>query len=297
MPAPHLRQITVLAGPTASGKSRLAMDWALHTGALIVNADSMQVYRDLAILTARPSRDDMERVPHALYGYVDGATPYSVALWLEDVAELIAGEPVARPMLFVGGTGLYLEALTKGLSPVPPVPQEVRDHWRARGLAEAAPDLHRELKERDPLLAAELRPSDTQRIIRGIEVWEGTGRSLRDWRAETSPPLAPHAEIQLLMPERTELRRRIANRFEAMMDNGALQEVTALASRGLDRSLPIMKAIGVPPLTAYLEGRGTLQQAVQTSITDSQQYAKRQSTYLRNRLGHRSSPSLLSTSS
>ncbi|MGQ4273119.1 tRNA (adenosine(37)-N6)-dimethylallyltransferase MiaA [Terrihabitans sp. B22-R8] len=277
------RHVILLAGPTGSGKSALALQWAEQSGGLVVNADAMQVYSDLRVLTARPAPADEAHVAHRLYGHVDGAQPHSVALWLEDVAALLDDVPVDRPLIFVGGTGLYLEALTRGLSPVPPVPEGVREIWRERGRVEEAPALHAELSHRDPAMAARLRPSDRQRIIRALEVVDGTGRSLLDWQETTSRPLISEADKVLLTPERADLRERIAQRFERMIAAGALDEVAALLDRSLPPSLPVMKAIGVAPLAAHLRGDISLEQAIVQAVTDSCQYAKRQQTWMRNR--------------
>ncbi|WP_245943799.1 tRNA (adenosine(37)-N6)-dimethylallyltransferase MiaA [Acuticoccus kandeliae] len=263
------------------------MEIALAHNGVVINADAMQVYRDLAIVTARPSAADMETVPHALFGHVDGSIAFSVAAWLDDAAAAIArarGE--GKLPILVGGTGLYLAALTEGLSAIPPVPEAVRAHWRARQADEPAPALHAELARRDPDMAARLRPSDPQRIVRALEVIDATGRSLAQWQGErTAPhlPLGPGTVGLVLTPERALLRRRIAERFDLMMEEGAGDEVAALAARDLDPSLPIMKAIGVPPLLALSRGEIDEAAAVARAVTDSRQYAKRQDTWFRHR--------------
>lgn len=277
----------LIAGPTASGKSRLAMRLAAERGGVVVNADAMQVYRDLSVITARPSPADEAAVPHALYGTVDAACAHSVARWLDDAAAAIADARAAgRVPVVVGGTGLYLAALTEGLSPVPPVPAAVREHWRARQQHESAPALHAELARRDPQMAARLRPSDPQRIVRALEVVDATGRSLADWqrrRGEPVLPLGPGVEAIRLAPERGRLRAAIATRFEAMMDAGAMDEVRALAARGLDPALPAMRALGVTPLMAHAAGALSREVAVSRAVTQTRQYAKRQDTWMRNR--------------
>lgn len=277
------RRIILLAGPTASGKSARAVNWAQRVGGAVVNADSMQVYGDLRLLTARPSTDDEARAPHHLYGHVDGSEVYSVARFVADVELLLRRLPLGQPLILVGGTGLYFQALACGLSEVPPVPEEVRQFWRRRGEVLGAGDLHEELSRRDPDMAEALRPSDRQRILRALEVIDGTGRSLRAWQGLAGTALLPDAERYCLVPERTELRERIAQRFRGMMAYGALAEVEALVARGLNPAVPVMKAIGVSPLAAHLRGEISLGAAVERAITDSRQYAKRQQTWLRNR--------------
>ncbi|MCF3933809.1 tRNA (adenosine(37)-N6)-dimethylallyltransferase MiaA [Acuticoccus sp. M5D2P5] len=276
----------VIAGPTASGKSRLAVALAEACGGTVINADAMQVYRDLAVVTARPSPADEAAVPHTLFGHVDGAEAHSVAAWLSGAeAAIAAARAAGRPPVVVGGTGLYLAALTEGLSPIPPVPDAVRDHWRARQGAEDPAALHAELARRDAAMAARLRPSDPQRIVRALEVIDATGRSLADWQAERSTPILPAAGTTAIViaPERAALRAQIAERFDAMMTEGAREEVAALARRGLDPALPVMKAIGVPPLMALERGEIAEAEAVARAITESRQYAKRQETWFRHR--------------
>lgn len=256
-----------------------------HDG-VIVNADAMQVYRDLRVLTARPDAADEARVPHTLFGTIDAAEPHSVALWLEDAAAALAdARATGRRPVFVGGTGLYLAALTEGLSPIPPVPAEIREVWRARQAEEPAEALHAELARRDAEMAARLRPSDPQRVVRALEVQEATGRSLADWQRERSTPLVPPGEAVrlVLAPPRAALRHAIAVRFEAMMEAGAVEEAARLAARGLDPALPAMKAIGVAPLAALAAGRLDRAAAVAQAITESRQYAKRQETWFRHR--------------
>ena len=249
----------------------------------------MQVYRDLSVLTARPTAADEARAPHALYGHVDAANAHSVAAWLADAAAALdAARAAGQRPIVVGGTGLYLAALTEGLSPMPNVPQAVRDLWRRRQGEETSEALHAELARRDPEMAARLRPTDPQRIVRALEVIDGTGRSLLSFQAERSTPLVdPDNAVRIVLaPNRADLRARIAHRFEAMMADGAVAEATALAARKLDTSLPAMKAIGVAPLIAH--AAGTLDRAAATAraITESRQYAKRQDTWFRNRFAH-----------
>ncbi|WP_338109616.1 tRNA (adenosine(37)-N6)-dimethylallyltransferase MiaA [Prosthecomicrobium hirschii] len=278
----------LIAGPTASGKSALAMAVAERIGGAVVNADSMQVYRELGIVTARPTPADEARVPHRLYGHVAAAAGYSVAQWRADMAGTLADlEAAGRPAVVVGGTGLYFRCLTEGLSAVPEIPQEVRTHWRQRGLSEPAAALHAELARRDPDGAARLRPGDAQRILRALEVIDATGRSLAAWQAAPGlPPLieGPGIERIVLAIDRAELHRRIDRRFEAMIAAGALDEAAALDALGLDPDLPAMRAIGVKPLIAAVRGEIGLDEAIRRGQAESRQYAKRQETWFRNQM-------------
>lgn len=262
------------------------MRLAQEHGGTVINADAMQVYRDLRVLTARPGPADEDTVPHALFGTVDAAARHSVMAWLADAGrEIAAARAAGRLPVVVGGTGLYLAALTEGLSPVPPVPDEVRAFWRARQQREPSEALHAELSRRDPVMAARLRPSDPQRLVRALEVIDATGRSLADWQAERSAPVVePASAVRLVLaPPRPHLRAVIGRRFEKMLDEGALAEVAALVARGLDPSLPAMKAIGVRPLAAFLAGRLDRSAAVEAAVTETRQYAKRQETWFRHR--------------
>lgn len=277
----------VIAGPTASGKSALALHLAERLGGVVINADSMQVYRELRILTARPSPEEEGRAPHRLYGHVPAAEGYTVARWLRDMETTLADvEADGRLPIVVGGTGLYLTALTKGLSEVPPIPAEIRTAWRAAAETAAGGQLHAELAARDPVMAGRLRPDDTQRILRAIEVLDATGRSLADWQAERSRPLLPEDAIRALViaPERAALHAAIARRFEAMVTNGGLEEAAAFAALRLDPSLPAAKAIGVPELVDAAIGASMIGDAVARAVTATRQYAKRQETWFRNQM-------------
>ncbi len=275
----------LIAGPTASGKSALALELAQRLGGTIINADSMQVYRDLRVITARPTPGDEGQVPHRLYGHVDAAENYSVGRWLADVAPVLDAVRVAgRVPILAGGTGLYFKALTQGLSAVPPIPQEVRARVRARLDAEGAVTLHGELVRRDP--SSQVRPGDRTRIARALEVIEATGRPLGEWHREGLPPLVdPSDAIRFfLAPERGLLRQRIDARFDAMLAAGALDEVRLLAARKLDPLLPAMKAHGVPWLIRHLAGEITLAEAVEGGKSDTRRYTKRQFTWFRHQL-------------
>jgi len=277
----------LIAGPTASGKSAAALALAREFGATIVNADSMQVYRDLRVLTARPTVGEEALAPHELFGVVDGAENFSAGRWLIG-AGAAAERASARggPVIFVGGTGLYLRALTLGFSDIPAVPDEVRARVRAEAERLDSAQLHARLAERDPATAARLRPGDRQRVLRALEVFAATGRPLVGFQgARAAPPLAPGAWRGLfLAPERAALAAVIDRRFEAMLAQGALGEVEALAARGLDPALPVMRAHGVPHLIAHLEGRLTLAEAARRSALDTRRYAKRQFTWARHQM-------------
>jgi len=277
----------LIAGPTASGKSALALAVAERHGGVIVNADSMQVYRDLRIITARPSVAEEGRVPHRLYGHVDAAENYSVGRWCQDVrAVLEEAKSAGHVPVLVGGTGLYFKALTQGLSAVPPTPSDIRAAVRARCDAEGAAALHAELVRRDPLMAARLKPGDRMRIARALEVLEATGRSLADWHRDGLPAmLDPDEALKIfLVIDRAELLRRIDARFDAMLTAGALDEVRGLVARGLDPMLPAMKAHGVPWLRRHLAGEIGLEEAAAGGKNDTRRYTKRQLTWFRHQM-------------
>jgi tRNA dimethylallyltransferase len=277
----------LIAGPTASGKSALALELADQLGGTVINTDSMQVYADLRVLTARPTREEEVQVPHRLYGHVDAAVNYSAGSFVSDAAASLAeARAQGRVPIFVGGTGLYFKALTRGLSAVPPIPAEVREDVRARLDREGVEALHAELARRDPVSALRIRPRDRTRIARALEVVEATGRALTEWHSEGQPPLLAPGEFHALFlaPERDALYARIDARFAAMLKAGALQEVERLAARQLDPLLPAMKAHGVPPLMRYLKGEITLEEAADIGRADTRHYAKRQFTWFRHQL-------------
>ena len=277
----------LIAGPTASGKSALALELAEKIGGTIVNADSMQVYRDLRIISARPSVHEEALVPHRLYGHVDAAENYSVGRWCRDVGEVLAEIAAdGRVPILVGGTGLYFKALTSGLAAVPPIPADIRKNLRARLQSEGVAPLYAELLQRDPQTAHRLMPLDRSRIARALEVVLATGRSLSDWHREGMPPLvdAARAAKVFVTCERKQLVARIETRFTAMLQAGALDEVRALAARQFDPLLPAMKAHGVPWLIRHLNGEISLDAAAAGSIMDTRRYAKRQVTWFRNQM-------------
>jgi tRNA dimethylallyltransferase len=281
------RAAVLIAGPTASGKSALAVALAERIGGVVVNTDSMQVYRDLRVITARPSVTEMARVPHLLYGHVDAAEDYSVGRFLRDAAAALeATRAQGRIPIFTGGSGLYFKALTAGLAAIPPIPPEIRAAVRARLQACGPAALHAELSGRDPVAAAGLRPADRTRIARALEVVEATGRSITDWRHTGMPPLLDAARVGkiFLAPDRDALYQRIDARFDAMLSVGALDEVRALAARRLDPLLPAMKAHGVPWLMRHLTGEISLAAAATEAKKDTRHYAKRQFTWFRHQL-------------
>ena len=277
----------LIAGPTASGKSALALELAQRTGGMVINTDSMQVYRDLRVLTARPTPEDEARASHRLYGHVDASINFSAGVWVADAARVLAeARAQNRLPIFAGGSGLYFKALTRGLSAVPPIPPDVRESVRARLGRDGVEALHAELARRDGISAERLKPRDRTRVARALEVVEATGRSLTDWHREGLPPVLPPGEFTALFlsPEREALYARIDARFDAMMKAGALEEVERLAARNLDPLLPAMKAHGVPALIRYLAGELTLEEAAAIGRADTRHYAKRQFTWFRHQL-------------
>jgi tRNA dimethylallyltransferase len=277
----------LIAGPTASGKSALALELAERAGGVVINTDSMQVYRDLRIITARPTPQEETRVPHWLYGHVDAAVNCSAGSWVNDAAAaLTEARAQNRLPIFVGGSGLYFKVLTRGLSAVPPVPSGIRDSVRARLEQNGVEALHAELAGRDPASAERLKPRDRTRIARALEVVEATGRSLTDWHRDGLPPLLPQGAFRALFlaPEREALYARIDARFGTMLQAGALEEVAALAVRRLDPLLPAMKAHGVPALIRHLAGEITRKEAAEIGRADTRHYAKRQFTWFRHQL-------------
>jgi tRNA dimethylallyltransferase len=277
----------LIAGPTASGKSGLALRLAEELGGVVINADSMQVYKELRVLTARPTRDEQARAPHMLYGFVSGAEPYSAGRYGTDVAAAISeAHASGRIPIIVGGTGLYFKVLLEGLSPVPEADPDVRAHWRAQAATRPARELHAILAERDPMTAARLMPTDQQRIVRALEVLDSTGRPLADWQREPGKPLLVESETVRLLawPDRAQQVAAIDARFEAMLAAGALDEVRALVGLDLSDELPVMGALGVAQLAAHLAGRVSLEAASQAAKAQTRQYARRQLTWFRRNI-------------
>jgi len=276
--------VLLIAGPTASGKSALALDLAERLGGEIVNADALQLYADLRVLTARPTPEDEARAPHHLFGMADGADGWSVGRWLDAALPVLADIAArGRRAIVAGGTGLYFSALTRGLADVPSVPTAVREA-AAETFAQLGEEAFRAiLAERDPKAAARIAPGDRQRLLRAYEVAEATGRALTDWQADTHAPLAPGRwRAVVLEPPREMLYARCDGRLEAMIEAGALEEVRILINRGLKPTAPVMKAVGVRELAAHLAGERTLAEAVALAQQETRRYAKRQMTWFRN---------------
>ncbi len=268
----------LIAGPTASGKSALALAWAERTGGVIVNADASQIYRDLPILSAAPDSADRARADHRLFGVRDGGQPFSAADYAALAkAEIAAIHAEGRAPLLVGGTGLYIRTLLDGIAPVPPIEPAVRDAVRA---ADAA-DNRAGLERLDPGAAARLNPKDRQRIARALEVARSTGRTLADWQARTEGGIGDDVDLKplILLPPRAWLYARCDERFGAMVDQGAVQEVEALLSRGLHPNLPVMRAIGVPEITDWLSGTTDREEMLAAGAQATRRYAKRQYTW------------------
>ncbi|MEO0381962.1 MAG: tRNA (adenosine(37)-N6)-dimethylallyltransferase MiaA [Pseudomonadota bacterium] len=317
-------RVLLIAGPTASGKSALAMRLAERLGnTVIINTDSMQIYRDLRIVTARPSAQEEARFDHVLYGTQDGANVFSLALWRDAVADRLQNQAdgplkdaddkqtkadcewtdadglpqnADQSLIFVGGTGLYFRALTQGISPIPDIPEKVRRTVRDRMIDEGAPALHAEL---DKAMADQLSPTDSQRVARALEVLLATGKSLADWQA--LPPEGALLNVAdtrhvVLAPPRDWLEARIRQRAETMLCDAALEEVRALRARDLSSELPVMRAIGVSLISAYLDGDMSRDAALDALTIETRRYAKRQSTWFRGQMGDwpRLDPSVMS---
>jgi tRNA dimethylallyltransferase len=276
--------VTLLGGPTASGKSRLALEMARASGAVILNADSQQLYADLRVLSARPSPEEEALAEHRLYGVADAADAWSVGRWIRTVMPMLeALKAEGRPAIIVGGTGLYFNALTQGLADIPQVSASARDAAQDTFDTEGEPAFRARLTELDPAAAARIEAGDRQRLTRAMAVAQSTGRSLSDWMADTTPLLAPGSWTGLVVePDRAALYANCDARVAHMVEQGALAEVLALLSRNLDPALPAMKAVGVREFAAHLAGQITLDAAVEATRQATRNYAKRQLTWFRN---------------
>jgi len=276
--------ITLIAGPTASGKSALALGLAAHTGAEIINADAQQIYGDLPILTAAPCSQDLGTAPHHLFGVAAATEVWSVGHWLRAACAKIADiQAQGRPVILVGGTGLYFRALTEGLADIPAVSVSDRDQIEARYDAEGESAFRQVLAAQDRAAEARIEQGDRQRLIRALSVAETSGRSLSDWQADTVPALAGQDWTGVVMEtDRALLYDRCDARLASMSEAGVLEEVAALAARGLDAKLPALKAVGYRELAAHLRGESTLPEALEAAQRETRRYAKRQLTWFRN---------------
>ena len=277
----------LITGPTASGKSALALEFARRHNGVVVNADSMQVYGILRVLTARPSEAEMAGVAHALYGHVDPATPYSTGDWLREVQALMSRlKSEGRLPVIVGGTGLYFKALTGGLSEMPFVADDIRLQWRSRLADDGAVALHAELMRVDPQTASGLNPEDGQRIVRALEVFSASGQSIRAFQGKSGPMVVDPGRARkiVVLPDRAVLHDRINRRFERMFDDGAVAEVEALLTLNLKPEMPAMKAIGVSQIGQMLQGALSPEAVIETASAATRQYAKRQMTWFRNQM-------------
>ena len=280
-PGPSLPPLALIAGPTASGKSALALALAERTGGVVINADSAQVYRDLRTVSARPSAEDEARVPHRLYGYRDGAESCSAADWAEDAkCEIAAAHGRGQLPILAGGTGLYMRTLLDGIAPVPDIDPEIRAEVRALPVAIT----YAQLRAEDPEAAERLRPSDTTRVARALEVVRSTGRSLAAWQEERAGGIGSEVDLRplVLLGPRDWLYERCDVRFETMMSDEGLAEVEALIARSLSPALPVMRAIGVREIASYLRGDATREEALAAGRQATRNYAKRQYTWFRH---------------
>ena len=285
--APNSKPALIIAGPTASGKSGLALAAAEEFGGTIINADSMQVDAELRILTARPSTADEARVPHRLYGFLSASEPCSAARWCDLAgAEMRRVWAAGRLPVLAGGTGFYIKAMTEGLSKIPAVPKEVRNQVQALRTELGPEAFHAKLAEVDDAAARRLPAADRQRVLRAMEVYRATGRSLTDWHAGAPLPTVPEARFLTIFldPPRDTLNAASDARFDAMLVAGALKEAAALQALGLDAALPAMKSLGVRELLAHLHGDRTLAEATAAAKQATRRFAKRQQTWFRNQI-------------
>ena len=281
------RRAVLIAGPTASGKSALALAMAQERNGIIVNTDAMQIYDVLQVVTARPGAADMALAEHRLYGTVPAATRFSTGQWLNAVRDTMAAADPARPLIFVGGTGLYFDALLNGFADIPEVPAAVTLEVQQEIQALDAAQRLALLAQEDPEAAARLGVADPQRLVRALAVKRSTGRPLSSYHLQQAGGLLADVEVEKLVldPDRDILRQRIATRFEQMFDSGAVEEVKALRTLDLDPSLPVMKAIGVREIGDWLDGLASREDAIERAVIATRQYAKRQRTWFRNRFG------------
>lgn len=277
--------VVIVAGPTASGKSVLTLALAEHYGGTVINADALQCYRDLHILTARPGAAEEARAPHRLYGFLDAAERGSAAVWRDlALAEIVASLAAGRLPILVGGTGLYLRALLGGLAPIPDIPADIRDEAAALYQRLGGTAFREELARLDPASAARFPPGDRTRVTRAYEVVRATGKPIGEWQRMPAAPSPYRFAALLLNPPRAALYAACDVRFATMIEAGGLAEAAALLARGLSPDLPAMKAVGVPELFAHLRGETALPQAIAAAQQSTRRYAKRQTTWFRHQL-------------
>ncbi len=288
-----MKRALFIAGPTASGKSAFAMKTAAAYDGIIINADSMQVYRDLSVISACPSAAEQKQVTHRLYGFLDATEICSAAFWAEKaMAEIRSAWATGKLPILVGGTGMYFKVLIDGIAKIPDIPADVRAQVRRECQDLGSEALYTELTVSDPITAARLAPGDSQRVSRAIEVVRSTGIPLSDWQKDTKPgPMQSFDEAgeigkYVVLPDREELYARCDHRFDQMMEQGAIEEVRALVGRNLRNDLPIMRALGVPSLARYLAGETTYDQAADDAKMQTRRFAKRQLTWFRNQFSH-----------
>lgn len=276
--------VHIVVGPTASGKSSKALERAQTLDGVIINADSMQVYGALKVLTARPSLEDLKQAPHVLYGHIANPNePYSVAQWRrEALAEIDRAFKRDKAPLIVGGTGLYIKALLEGLNEIPDIAPSIRADFRAR--AQGGENLYTELQHLDPQAAQRLKPADTQRIVRALEVLVSTGKSLKYWQNQRTDPLPYETDITYINPPRETVVAHARKRLEQMFKGGAIQEVESLLSKGLTPESLLRKAVGVREIEAYLAGDLTYEEALEKAFIATRQYIKRQQTWFNRQL-------------
>ncbi|RCL00320.1 MAG: tRNA dimethylallyltransferase [Candidatus Tokpelaia sp. JSC085] len=284
---PEKNDIILITGPTASGKSRLGIDIARQCHGVVINADSMQIYEVLHLLTGQPNENERASIPHFLYAFVKPNVAFSTGHWLAAVRRLLQNpEIIGRTCVFVGGTGLYFRSLLGGLAKIPPIDTATHEKWRLFLQQNGIKSLYTILSERDPVLAQRLSPNDGQRMLRALEVLDSTGSSIAQWQQERREPLVDIMCTRrlVLAPERYKLMAYINARFDKIIEKGALEEVKQLRAMQLDPALPIMKAIGVRELSTYLDGHITLESAIEKAKIATRRYAKRQMTWLRHQL-------------
>ncbi len=279
-----MNSVHVIAGPTASGKSALSLKMAREKNGVIINADSLQLYRDLPILTARPTTSDMAEIPHKLYGFLNPEDRYTAPAWKDAaIAEIRACFANNQTPILVGGTGFYLKTLMEGLSPLPEIPEEIRQEIVDEVDRVSPQEIHARLQQRDPEMAQRLNPNDTYRLTRAYEVLEYTGKSLAEWQAlpKSDPPSDMVFHLHIVIPEREILHKRCDSRFLTMLDQGALTEVAQL---NCAEDAPVTRALGYKALKSHQRGEVTLETAIALAQAETRQYAKRQVTWFRNQI-------------